>query len=437
MSKFLQLAVVLATSAGLSAAAQAQVVGMYGEYAESNGIIVNIPQNPPIVDCWNQVPPQPLDARCHKRVQKFFGATQAQVYNQPQVGNHGAQNIPTVGGAADPDNDGLDVGDPFVIPTLAFRQQLGLQVGIVLNNVVRQLDTAFTAAMPAANRATKTPAGPIGSKATAPLMRHFSQMNWTKVGNGQNNGKGANRPAPIANQNVIDVNIGAETLQMVYTLGPRQFGGTMSTLLDGRGRLVLAGPNIDGQFPPAVQPVVGTNPVGDLAVGFRTRNAAGWDWTTPGAQSAGQFRGFPGPLAANVHVACNPTPPVSPAGCNEVDNFSQGIFLANFGAATSVKHLFPLTTGTVSIVRTAIRNGGILQTETNTGMGYDTITGGGDRIVGLVAGSYTTRTDSVPTTQLNFQLLGINLRFTPEPGASAALASGLGLLGLLAHRRRI
>src|SRR5690606_31225942 len=109
-------------------------------------------------------------------------------YFHPQVGNRGAQNIPTH--PDDADSDGLDVGDPFIIPPLAYQQNLGRQGGVVLNNVVDWLDTTFDAAMPGTNRLTFTreATGMNGTKATAPLERHFSAMNWTKPGNAQNNG---------------------------------------------------------------------------------------------------------------------------------------------------------------------------------------------------------------------------------------------------------
>jgi hypothetical protein len=174
MSRILRAALVVATVGMAASASQAQTVAMYGEYHESNGIIVNIPQNPPIVPC---VPPPLLvappshqtvgglmtfqhldlrptgvnDARCHDREQHVnFTTMQPGVFNQPQVGNRGARTAMA----------GLNVGDPFTIPPFAFEQNLGLQVGIVLQNVTRQLDTAFIAAMPGIDRIGPNP-GPL------------------------------------------------------------------------------------------------------------------------------------------------------------------------------------------------------------------------------------------------------------------------------------
>ncbi|MGY8736680.1 MAG: PEP-CTERM sorting domain-containing protein, partial [bacterium] len=82
-------------------------------------------------------------------------------------------------------------------------------------------------------------------------------------------------------------------------------------------------------------------------------------------------------------------------------------------------------------------------TLTQTGMGYDSIAatptamGGAQRNVGLVAGSYSKRTSQGgQSLEMNTQIAGVDLRFTPEPGASIALLSGLGLLGALGVRRR-
>jgi hypothetical protein len=450
MSKFLRAAVVLATFVMGATAAQAQFVGMAGEYHESNGIIVQIPQNPPIISCTPSSPQgvdddsNPLlnDSRCMASEQHLFMTTAAQpVHQKPSFGNNGARIIPTQGAGPGPQNNpaGLNPGDPFVIPPLAFQQRLGRQVGIVLNNVTIQLDTTFTAAMP----------GTARTKGPTTGTRRFSAMNWS-VANLQNNGSTVNGGAGrLAADTVATANTAMlETLSMTYNAGPNEFGGVMTILLDGSGRLYLGGAQINGLFPAALQPVIGSNPVGDMIPGFNIRNAAGWDYTVTGSQMAGRFKaygpgvGVPATVASMVvSVACAPQPPPTPAGCNEINGFDTfGVTVAPLPGATSTKHMFAWTTGSVTIQRTAIRNGGALViTDTNTGMGYDTTTMQGpitNRNVGMVAGSYTFRTDGLNVTQINQQMAGVNLKFTPEPGATVALISGLGLLGGLAARRR-
>jgi len=455
MSKFLRAAV-LATFVMGASAAQAQTVGMAGEYSESNGIVVQIPQNPPNVSCvlgetQGGAVGVANDARCINSRQGFgfdpagggTSATAGPDFRQkPSFGVYGAQNIPTQGAGPGVQNNaaGLNPGDPFLVPPLAFSQRLGQQVGIVLNNVTIQLDTTFTAAAPGTTR-TKNPQA---------NERLFNANNWSAE-NQQNNGLtaagGAARAAAATtfNFNTPAVN---EIVAVKYSPGANAFGGVMSILLDGGGRLYLAGANIDGIFAavPGGAPIVGTNPVGDDIPGFNIRNAAGWDYTVTGSQMAGQFKGF-GPglgvpatvASAVVAGACDVTPPPSPAGCNQINGFdANGVFLAPLPGATSTKHMFAWTTGTVSVIRTGIRNG-ITFLDTATAMGYDTTsTMGGDqyRNVGMVAGSFSVRTDGQPATQINQQMAAVNLKFTPEPGATVALISGLGLLGGLAARRR-
>ena len=432
MFKLLRAAVVI-TSIAMGASmmanpANAQTVAMAGQYSEANGIIINIPQNPPNVSCT-----QASNARCVGRRQ-YFGPPVATpmtstvgpiLLNGPSVGNRAARLIP---------NGSLSVGGAFTIPPLAFTQMLGNQVGQVLNSVTVQLDTAFTAAMPGTSR-VKLP--PPQTRSFA--VRSFSPADLAAAG--QNNGLTTGDPNYLyrqaLNTTITDV-FGTEMLAMSYNGGG--FSGTMSVLLDGGGLLYLAGAGLDAAFPPTYRPIVGTNPVGDDIPGLNIRNGAGWGYTITGTQASGLLKGFPANPSI-VGTPCLPTAPPSPAGCNLIgtpggQGFDDlGIPLAPLGAATSTKFMFAWTTGTVSIVRTAVRNG-VTNNDTLTGMGYDTVTTGGQRNVGLVAGSYTKRTDGVPRQEMNLQMVGATLKFTPEPGTTVALLSGLGLLGAFASRRR-
>ena len=496
MSKFLRAAFVMATFVA-AGASQAVPVAMYGEYREANGIIVNIPQNPPTVICVPApvlvAPPGHLtimgaahasvvlpragvnDAGCPTRSEHFAasGGVAPLVFNKPLVGTKGARSA----------NGGMAIGDPFTVPPFAFQQQLGKQVGVVLNNVTKELETTFIAAMPGTDRRSGMGGGfgvpfgpytirPVAAQAAVPaLTRMFSQMNWQNAGNGQNNNANptAMLPTPFVQRlaaNTTHFNsaaLGNEKVQMRYRSGPREFGGTMALLLDGSGKLILGGPPITGMLPASFKPGAATQPVGDQVPGYRVRNADGWDVVAAGFQAPGRVKAFFGNVITPMGLPrigpdCVGSNPPTPVGCNHVagfDTFMAGAFTTmtlmipaggTIGAlpkATSLKHAFALTTGTASVVQVANRalQGGV-QTRTLTGMGYDTIgvsqMGAPQRNVGLVAGSYSVRTSfppAGPDIQINPQMLGLNLKFTPEPGATVALVSGLGLLGFLARRR--
>lgn len=426
MSRFLQAAIVITSIALGASLAQAQgsTVAMAGQYSEANGIIVNIPQNPPNVPCT-----QDTNARCVGRNVWFPSTTVTGpgpvILDGPLVGNRAARLIP---------NGSLSVGGSFTVPPLAFTQMLGVQVGQVLNSVVRQLDTTFTAAMPPTQRVKNPPA----ETRNFALRNDFSPAN--VAAHGQNNGLTTGDPAYVYRQaltsTVVDT-FGTAMVQMQYANGG--FNGTMGVLLNGTGRLLLAGA-FEPLFPPTFHPIVATNPVGADLPTFRTRNAVGWGYTVTGTQAQGRFKGFPS-VPSIVGVPCGPTSPPSPEGCNLIQTpggatFNDvGITLALFGGATSQKFMFPFTTGTVSIVQSGVEQGATI-INTLTGMGYDTVTTGGQRNLGLVAGSYVKRLDSQPQQFINIQMVGASLKFTPEPGATVALISGLGLLGAFAARRR-
>lgn len=411
-------------------AGTAGAVGLAGNYHETNGIIINIPQNQPLVAC----DAASENARCHFKQQAFFGQGAGNT-TAPQAGVIGATSIT---------GDPRALGSPFELPQ-GFMAQTKTQDAQVLGNVAIYLVTSFMASAPGPDRV----GGNVASRQFE--QRAFSVGNL--VAHGQNNGLTTADPnyayRQAVNTTVTDTfNSGLERVTVTYS-GGSGFSGTASLLLDGGGDLYIGGPNIDALITiPNAAPIIGLNPLGDGIVGNPvTRNGAGWNYVVTGGQAAGTVKGF-GPGLGVTHAIlpggpCTSTAaPALPEGCNIVDGFaSNGVFMFNLPSATSAKHLYAWTTGAVSITRQGTRMAGaatIVDTNTMRGDGHDSVSSfatGLRRNVGLVAGSYSKRTDGTGGQQINAQLSGMNLVFTPEPASAAALLAGVGLLGTMAVRR--
>ena len=415
-------------------AGNAGAVGLAGNYHETNGIIINIPQNQPLVDC----DAAKENARCHVKKQAYFGQGAANT-TAPQAGVMGSTSI-----AGDP----RAVGAAFELPE-GFMAQTKTQDAQVLGNVAIYLITSFMASAPGPDRVD------YGGGANADT-RQFEQRTFS-VGNlnahGQNNGLTTGDPnydyRKAVNTTVTDTfNGGLENVTVTYS-GGQGFSGTASLLLDGGGDLYIGGPNIDALVGvPSYNPIIALNPLGDGIAGNPvTRNGAGWNYVVTGGQDAGTAKAFGLGVGVTHDIMpagfCTSTAaPALPEGCNIVTGFaSNGVTMFPLPSATSAKHLYAWTTGTITITRVGTRMAGantILDTNTMIGNGHDSTSAfatGLRRNVGLVAGSYSKRTDGTGSQQINAQLSGMNLVFTPEPASAAALLAGVGLLGTMAVRR--
>ena len=407
----------------MATSANAQTVSMTGDYTESSGRIVNIPNNQPVITCCaggnpNVAPTN--DARCHgARITIYDPAAGPFAYFTPENG------VPAVGSTL---MGGLGVGDTFTVPSGFFRQEpavAGVSVGgPVVNAAVIWISSAFTAQMPGAGRTNALP---------APASTNVMRAQGTGAIPGQP-GRPVGPPTTIVE--VMDNTGTTDTGTLTYIEGPNKFGGTMGALLDGGANLYIFTDAFNAPFPSAYTPVIGLQPVGDPAVTLMERNGVGWNVPITGGQDAGTVFG---PTGAGI-VPCATSLPALPVGCNQPSNIPPVAGILDVGnflpAATSTKFVFPWTTGTVQVIVNAVRGAQGTFTETLTGMGYDTTTATpGVRNVGLVAGSYTTRTSGVGTL-LGLQVIGANLQLTPEPASAVALFAGVGLLGFAARRRR-
>ena len=427
----------------LGFASSAHAVGLAGNYHESSGLVVNLPQNPPAILCDGSAD----NARCHFKQRKFFGQGSGGRSTAPAIGVPGATSI-----AGDP----RTVGAPFTLPT-GFMHQDRNQAAALLKSIGIYLATSFEASAPDAERdrnlgLTAMEPGFVANPDTRVFApRTFSTANRSAFG--QNNGLATTDPNHRFRQAIdttVTTYIEGPSGPIVYNLVDVTyrgggFGGTAGLLLDGRGELYLAGPNIDAIGTPAQAPVIVRDPIGDDVAGNPAiMNGVGWDYVTTTHQPAGSWKTFgldphdplPGGFCTSI------TWPAQPPGCNVVVGFDTygGTLPIAWPSVMVERHLFPWTTGTVTITRMLWdgRNFTIYQTISIQGRGHDVISTtsmGLRRNVGLVAGSYTIRTDANGWKDVDIQLAGMNLVFTPEPSSSVALVVGVALLGGLAARR--
>ena len=434
--------VILIVLMGAGFATSAHAVGLVGNYHESFGLRLNLPQNPPLVECDSS----PENARCHTRRASFAGIPLATGL-VPQVGVPGSTS--TVG-------DPRSTGAPFTLPT-GFMRQAREQALPLLGGLSIRFETAFTASAPAAQRGKHLGLSPMApGYAPNPTTRRFADHDFSLSNPsafGQNNGLAPTDPDyrfREATTTAFSVSVPHESTPLLFDIvrlsySGGGFSGTAGLLLDGRADLFVAGSNLDLLGTPAQAPVIFRGQIGDTQAGNPTiRNGVGWDFVTTTTPHPGTFKTFgltphdplPGGFCTTEEY------PALPAGCNQVVGFDTygGTGPIVQPSATVMYHHFPWTTGTVTIIVTRFNAQccTVHPATTIVGRGHDVVSTtsmGLRRNVGLVAGSYSVRRESTGASQIDVHLAGMNLVFTPEPSSAIALLVGVGLLGGLAARR--
>ena len=305
---------------------------------------------------------------------------------------------------------------------------------------VRQLNTSISFTGPGATVNVGLEPGfqiPGGGPA---LTRQLSAMNWSNPNGGQGGRLAANTSPIVLGQLFTTYGAGGAPATAVstfpvnisYTAGANEFGGTMSLLLEGNGTLYLNGSAIQVS-PNAVGLVRLRTPA---ATGKRARPfGVGWNIPFSATQPAGDIR-----VAGSFGPPCTGNLPPSPASCELVVNSGIPLPTANGGIgllppAASSLIAFAWTTGTVVAQETGTIAGNP-GTNTLSVRGKDTTTVGGNRNISLVAGGVARRVAPPGPLGWTVNMGSLDMTLVPEPASSAALIAGMGLLAFVARRSR-
>ncbi len=434
-----RLILMLAVASGLPSMASA-VVSMTGEWFNLAGPTVKLPVLGPNSPCA----PAGV-APC------IFIDTNLAVSPFPGVPAGGG--VP--GADADMDADKITGGSFLIDPDVFFLANTARNTVVPQNKNVRQLVTTITYRGPAAT-VNQFLDDRFELATPPPGTRLFNATNYLDPGNAQAARAAANTVPLTFGTIFTTVGAGAVTtttmttgggtntnvpggatvplpIRIEYIAGQNTFGGVMSVLLDGGGKLYIAGTAFGNPTrlgitlleDPANTPI--TDPP-------RARpNGAGWGLINTGGQPGGDLHTNATPTL-NANPCATNLPPL-PVGCESILDTGTLFYPGALAPANSTLIGFAWTTGTVLNKITGVDAGGNPTSYTLTAHGKDTVTSGGDRNISLVSAGLGRRTSSTGVRHTGY-FGALTLTLVPEPGTTLALVGGIALLGFLARRGR-